>query len=171
MIDIEMLEGMANGEALAIAERFGSVLLYTPVTKRSDFPSAVAYLVRRLDENTAEENYLRSSFTITAKSAEFEDQRRRFENAVHDRATISTRSLRLEKAHTHHLLEKFENQHDGDFTDGWAKHSKGSRPSPISISHSSSVEKRSSRQRPRRGVTRMRMARSGIATPSQIASI
>ena len=118
MIDIEMLEGMANGEALAIAERFGSVLLYTPVTKRSDFPSAVAYLVRRLDENTAEENYLRSSFTITAKSAEFEDQRRRFENAVHDRSTISTRSLRLEKAHSHHLLERFENQHDGDFTDG-----------------------------------------------------
>jgi len=49
MIDIEMLEGMANGEALAVGEDVGSVLLYTPVTKKSDFPSAVAYLVRRLD--------------------------------------------------------------------------------------------------------------------------
>jgi len=120
MIDIEMLEGMANGEALAIADRVGSVLLYTPVTKRSDFPSAVAYLVRRLDENTAEENYLRSSFTITAGSKEFEDQRRRFEDAVRGRTTVSTTSHRLhdKKQSAPHTLERFENESDGDFTDG-----------------------------------------------------
>ena len=118
MIDIEMLEGMANGEALAIANRVGSVLLYTPVTRKSDFPSAVAYLVRRLDENTAEENYLRSSFTITAESPEFQDQRRRFEEAVVARATISTSSIRLSHGEQRHQLEKFQNQSDGDFTDG-----------------------------------------------------
>ena len=118
MIDIEMLEGMANGEALAIADRVGSVLLYTPVTKRSDFPSAVAYLVRRLDENTAEENYLRSSFTIKAGSKEFEEQRRRFEVAVQSRSSISTSSHRLQGKNSLHTLEKFENESDGDFTDG-----------------------------------------------------
>ena len=118
MIDIEMLEGMANGEALAIADRIGSVLLYTPVTKRSDFPSAVAYLVRRLDENTAEENYLRSSFTITAGSREFEDQRQRFESAVRSRSTVSTSSHRLRSERSLHTLERFENESDGDFTDG-----------------------------------------------------
>lgn len=68
MLDIEMLEGMANGEALAIADEIGSILLYTPVTRGSDFPSAVAYLVRRLDENTSTDNYLRSSFSITPDS-------------------------------------------------------------------------------------------------------
>ena len=57
-VEIEMLEGMANPEALAVKERFGSVLLYSPVTSDEEFPAAVAYLVRRLDENTSEENYL-----------------------------------------------------------------------------------------------------------------
>ena len=47
-----MLEGMANAEALAVKEKFGSVLLYSPITSAEEFPSAVAYLVRRLDENT-----------------------------------------------------------------------------------------------------------------------
>ena len=118
MIDIEMLEGMANGEALAVADQVGSVLLYTPVTKRSDFPSAVAYLVRRLDENTSAENYLRSSFTITAGSPEFLEQERRFREAVEARLTISTQSYRLADHEVEHRLERFENQSDGDFTDG-----------------------------------------------------
>ncbi|MGA0866415.1 MAG: proline dehydrogenase family protein [Candidatus Nanopelagicaceae bacterium] len=118
MLDIEMLEGMANGEALAVAKRLGSVLLYTPVTKRSDFPSAVAYLVRRLDENTAKENFLRSSFTIKVDSEEFVDQRRRFEAAVRERFTVSTASHRFTHTEVEHRLERFENQSDGDFTDG-----------------------------------------------------
>ena len=118
MIDIEMLEGMANGEALAIADKVGSALLYTPVTRRSDFPSAVAYLVRRLDENTSAENYLRSSFTIKPGSKEFKDQQERFEIAVAARNSVSTRSLRLASKHESHSLERFTNQSDGDFTDG-----------------------------------------------------
>ena len=49
MVEIEMLEGMANAEAMAVKQKFGSVLLYSPITLRKDFPAAVAYLVRRLD--------------------------------------------------------------------------------------------------------------------------
>jgi RHH-type proline utilization regulon transcriptional repressor/proline dehydrogenase/delta 1-pyrroline-5-carboxylate dehydrogenase len=70
-IDIEMLEGMANAEALAVIHDVGSVLLYAPVTSRDDFASAVAYLVRRLDENTAPENFLRASFSLTVGSPTF----------------------------------------------------------------------------------------------------
>ena len=51
-LDVEMLEGMANAEALALTKSGQPVLLYAPVTRRDDFASAVAYLVRRLDENT-----------------------------------------------------------------------------------------------------------------------
>jgi RHH-type proline utilization regulon transcriptional repressor/proline dehydrogenase/delta 1-pyrroline-5-carboxylate dehydrogenase len=93
-IDIEMLEGMANAEALAIIHDVGSVLLYAPVTSRDDFASAVAYLVRRLDENTAPENFLRASFSLTVGSATFAEQERRFRDAVHARHTVSTESRR-----------------------------------------------------------------------------
>ncbi|MFZ9250348.1 MAG: bifunctional proline dehydrogenase/L-glutamate gamma-semialdehyde dehydrogenase [Candidatus Nanopelagicaceae bacterium] len=121
MIDIEMLEGMANGEALAVAEEVGSVLLYTPVTKKSDFPSAVAYLVRRLDENTSAENYLRASFSITPGSREFLEQRDRFATALASREGISTQSIRHhamgDSHHGIHQLGKFVNQSDGDLTD------------------------------------------------------
>ena len=93
-IDIEMLEGMANAEALAIIGDVGSVLLYAPVTSRDDFASAVAYLVRRLDENTAPENFLRASFSLTVGSPTFAEQERRFREAVSARHTISTESRR-----------------------------------------------------------------------------
>lgn len=119
-IDVEMLEGMANAEALAIKSICGSILLYTPVTYQEDFPSAVAYLVRRLDENTSPENYLSASFTMTSSNAEFEAQKDRFTNAVIQRHHIGTASLR------HHLDAKrleqptwnspFQNSPDSDST-------------------------------------------------------
>ena len=119
-IDIEMLEGMANAEALAVAAQTGSVLLYTPVTRHDDFPAAVAYLVRRLDENTSTENYLRASFDMEVNNEKYREQEKRFLDAVVERHTISTISRR-------HLLVRedstksfnggrFLNQSDGDPT-------------------------------------------------------
>lgn len=119
-LDIEMLEGMANAEALAVASQTGSVLLYTPVTRHDDFPAAVAYLVRRLDENTSTENYLRASFDMELNNEKYKEQERRFLDSVAERHTISTKSRR-------HLLIRedssksfdeghFLNQSDGDAT-------------------------------------------------------
>lgn len=93
-VDVEMLEGMANAEALVIARDAGTVLLYAPVTQADDFASAVAYLVRRLDENTAPENYLRASFDLAVGSATFAEQERRFRTAVAARHDVATESLR-----------------------------------------------------------------------------
>jgi RHH-type proline utilization regulon transcriptional repressor/proline dehydrogenase/delta 1-pyrroline-5-carboxylate dehydrogenase len=93
-VDIEMLEGMANAEALAIMGDIGAVLLYAPVTTTDDFASAVAYLVRRLDENTAPENFLRASFSLSVGSPTFVEQERRFREAVAARHTVGTESLR-----------------------------------------------------------------------------
>ena len=116
-IDIEMLEGMANGEAKAMTSFGLNVILYTPVTKRNDFASAVAYLVRRLDENTSPENYLRASFDINKNEYHFKNQQERFLKSLEDRHEISTKSLR----HVSHFLAKgaesrFENASDGDAT-------------------------------------------------------
>ena len=94
LVDVEMLEGMANAESLAIARTGQRVLLYAPVTRRDDFASAVAYLVRRLDENTSDENYLKAAFDIGADRAKFDEQRDRFLASVRDRHALSTESLR-----------------------------------------------------------------------------
>jgi RHH-type proline utilization regulon transcriptional repressor/proline dehydrogenase/delta 1-pyrroline-5-carboxylate dehydrogenase len=58
-LEIEMLEGMAPGQAEALRRRGVPVRLYAPVVGRDEFDAAVAYLARRLDENSAPDNYLR----------------------------------------------------------------------------------------------------------------
>jgi RHH-type proline utilization regulon transcriptional repressor/proline dehydrogenase/delta 1-pyrroline-5-carboxylate dehydrogenase len=84
-VEIEMLEGMAVAEAQAVAGVAGGVLLYAPVVRRGDFESAVAYLVRRFDENTEPENFLAHLAHLEPGSASWEDQRLRFRRAVADR--------------------------------------------------------------------------------------
>lgn len=63
-LDVEMLHGMAPGAAAAIqAEVANPIVLYTPVVAKADFDVAVSYLVRRLEEAAAEQNYLHDHFT------------------------------------------------------------------------------------------------------------
>ena len=81
-VEFEMLEGMANHQARAVQAEAGGLLLYAPVVKAADFHSAIAYLVRRLDENTAEENFLHDLFGLEPGSAAWEKQRRLFLQAV-----------------------------------------------------------------------------------------
>ena len=114
-LDIEMLEGMANPEALAIATRKLRILLYAPVTRADDFASAVAYLVRRLDENTAIENYLRSSFEIADSKEIFATQADRFLASATSRHEISTKSLRHKKI-KFEVGDSFENAPNADLT-------------------------------------------------------
>ncbi|MEE4358771.1 MAG: proline dehydrogenase family protein, partial [Desulfococcaceae bacterium] len=76
---IEMLEGMANHIWRAMQKVSGeSALLYAPVASREEFINAIAYLIRRLDENTAEENFLRYSFNLKAGSDEWKFLKKTF---------------------------------------------------------------------------------------------
>ncbi|MDO5511905.1 bifunctional proline dehydrogenase/L-glutamate gamma-semialdehyde dehydrogenase [Corynebacterium sp.] len=61
-IDAEMLQGMAPAQQQAVRDVVGRMILYTPVVHREDFDVAVSYLVRRLEENAAEENFLHALF-------------------------------------------------------------------------------------------------------------
>jgi RHH-type proline utilization regulon transcriptional repressor/proline dehydrogenase/delta 1-pyrroline-5-carboxylate dehydrogenase len=67
----EMLEGMADHVCRAICETTGNMLLYAPVATRDQFINAIAYLIRRLDENTAPANFLRYSFHLETGSPEW----------------------------------------------------------------------------------------------------
>jgi RHH-type proline utilization regulon transcriptional repressor/proline dehydrogenase/delta 1-pyrroline-5-carboxylate dehydrogenase len=115
-IDIEMLEGMANAEALAVTRAGQPVLLYAPVTRKDDFAAAVAYLVRRLDENTSDENYLKAAFEISKNPEKFKEQEARFRNSISERHSITTQSLR----HINHAIstgDEFENERNADPTE------------------------------------------------------
>ncbi|MFV2144674.1 proline dehydrogenase family protein [Isoptericola sp. G70] len=69
-LDVEMLQGMAPVEARLVRaevtrgapDEHGDVVLYTPVVRDEDFDVAISYLVRRLEENAAEQNFLHASF-------------------------------------------------------------------------------------------------------------
>jgi RHH-type transcriptional regulator, proline utilization regulon repressor / proline dehydrogenase / delta 1-pyrroline-5-carboxylate dehydrogenase len=60
----EMLEGMADHMRRVVQRVSGDMLLYCPAATKEEFQNAVAYLVRRLDENTAPENFLRHAFDL-----------------------------------------------------------------------------------------------------------
>ncbi|MDH3584647.1 MAG: proline dehydrogenase family protein, partial [Phycisphaerae bacterium] len=67
-VQFEMLEGMANHQRRALFELTRNMLLYAPACRREDFIHAIGYLVRRLDENTGPQNFLRHAFNLEVDS-------------------------------------------------------------------------------------------------------
>lgn len=76
-VHFEMLEGMASHQRRALREADLPLLLYAPVCRPDQFISAIGYLIRRLDENTGPENFLRHAFRIEVDNPEW----RRLEQA------------------------------------------------------------------------------------------
>ncbi|GAB3632850.1 proline dehydrogenase family protein [Microbacterium shaanxiense] len=81
-IEFEMLLGMAQGQADAVSRDVGPVLLYVPVVKPDEFDVAISYLVRRLEENAASENFLSAAFHLHTDESLFERERLRFVRAL-----------------------------------------------------------------------------------------
>lgn len=125
-IEIEMLAGMANPQALALAERAGAVLLYAPLVSTTDFSSAIAYLVRRFDENTSKENFLAHLFEMRLGSEQWEIQRERFRRSLGERTVQVGGSRRRQDRESEHSTnleagttgegQAFVNEPDTDFT-------------------------------------------------------
>lgn len=81
-VEFEMLSGMATQQAAAVREEVGNLLLYVPVVHPEEYDVAIAYLVRRLEENSADENFMASIFDIGTDPAAFEKERTRFLAAI-----------------------------------------------------------------------------------------
>ncbi|MGD8193566.1 proline dehydrogenase family protein [Herbiconiux sp. P18] len=77
-IDVEMLLGMATAQAEAVRATVGSLLLYTPVVAPEEFDVAIGYLVRRLEENASDENFMSSVFDLASDERAFAKERDRF---------------------------------------------------------------------------------------------
>lgn len=77
----EMLEGMADASRRVIQSICHEILLYCPAASAAEFQNALAYLVRRLDENTGPENYLRVSFELKPGTSAWQRQADLFASA------------------------------------------------------------------------------------------
>ncbi|MEO1440571.1 MAG: bifunctional proline dehydrogenase/L-glutamate gamma-semialdehyde dehydrogenase, partial [Chloroflexota bacterium] len=119
-IEFEMLEGMANHQARAVQDAANGLLLYAPVVKRDDFHSAIAYLVRRLDENTADENFLRDIFDLTPGTPAWNRQRDLFLSAYADMDVVADGPNRTQDRQTETVTfsvdAPFINVPDTDFS-------------------------------------------------------
>ena len=130
-VEFEMLEGMSPAVAEAAAARFGGLLLYAPVVAADDIESAIAYLVRRLDENSGPDHFLAHQFDMTLGSAAWKQEARRFQTSVTlaegartgGRQLPSTRRRQSRPTEDHSatrapdpLAEDFRNEPDTDFT-------------------------------------------------------
>lgn len=81
-IDVEMLKGMATNQALAIREDVGQILYYVPVVDPAEFDVAISYLVRRLEESAASDNFMSGVFEIGRDDAVFAREKTRYATAL-----------------------------------------------------------------------------------------
>ncbi|VEI12999.1 proline dehydrogenase family protein [Trueperella bialowiezensis] len=80
--DVEMLKGMATNQARAIREDVGQILYYVPVVDPNNYDVAISYLVRRLEESAAPENFMSGVFDIAGDDTVFARERNRFATGV-----------------------------------------------------------------------------------------
>jgi RHH-type proline utilization regulon transcriptional repressor/proline dehydrogenase/delta 1-pyrroline-5-carboxylate dehydrogenase len=77
-VEIEMLLGMAQGQAEVIRKDVGGLLLYTPVVHPREFDVAIAYLIRRLEEGASQDNFMSAVFELHTSEMLFEREKGRF---------------------------------------------------------------------------------------------
>lgn len=121
-IQFEMLEGMASHQRRALFEECRNLLLYAPACRRDEFLHAIGYLIRRMDENTGPENFLRHAFKLEVGSDDWNSLERGFREAfeipVSDepRRTQDRTAENFEQPRAEMSLDHFENEADTDWS-------------------------------------------------------
>lgn len=119
-VGFEMLEGMADHLRRTVQAVAGDMLLYCPAATQEEFQNAVAYLVRRLDENTAPENFLKHAFSMMPGSKEWLLQAALFGQACLAAETTSYTPRRQQNRFDPPLRKfysaPFENEPDTDWS-------------------------------------------------------
>jgi len=103
-VEVEMLAGMADAQAAAVAERAGQLLIYTPAVPRREFRHALAYLARRLDENATPEGFLRHGLSMAPGSPDWAEQAALFASAVRARHSVRTSPTHIQDRSSPHVL-------------------------------------------------------------------
>jgi RHH-type transcriptional regulator, proline utilization regulon repressor / proline dehydrogenase / delta 1-pyrroline-5-carboxylate dehydrogenase len=119
-VNFEMLEGMAEHLRLVVQELSQGMILYCPAAGKDEFQNAIAYLIRRLDENTAPDNFLRHIFNLKENSSTFKQQAEFFKegcqliNSIN--STPKRQQNRLKTITQEELHSNFTNEADTDFS-------------------------------------------------------
>ncbi len=93
-VEVEMLSGMSPGVDAAVRDAAGGLRLYTPVVAAADFDTALAYLFRRLEENSRGENFLRHAFDLGHDSEAFAHLQAGFARSIASRWDVSSEPRR-----------------------------------------------------------------------------
>ena len=112
-VQFEMLEGMANHQRRALCEVASDVLLYAPACRQEDFTSAIGYLVRRLDENTGPDNFLRHAFNLEVGSDDWRRLEQGFVDSFEIIEGLSAAPRRLQDRSREPGVGSQENQRGG----------------------------------------------------------
>ena len=120
---VEMLEGMSETAYHVLKNDGLNVILYAPIATKETFTNAIAYLVRRFDENTAEENFLRHSFGLHVNSPAWEILIKSYDNSIEELRKIALSPFRTQNRNEElFTLESdlenytFKNESDTDFS-------------------------------------------------------
>ena len=115
-VEFEMLQGMAQHLSSQVKKSVGSLLLYTPVVRPSEFQVAVAYLTRRLEENGSPENFMSGVFDITTSVDVFNREKERFELSLSKMENLSSGPNRKQNrlGESFEISQVFENAPDTD---------------------------------------------------------
>jgi len=118
-VNFEMLEGMADHIRRVVQKLSNDILLYCPVATKEDFQSAIAYLIRRLDENTGLDNFLRATFGLQPGTKQWEEQALLFIHSCEQMQTVYTDARRTQDRSAPPIpldvAAPFENEADTDF--------------------------------------------------------
>lgn len=116
----EMLEGMADHIRRVVQAVSGNMLLYCPAATQEEFQNAIAYLMRRLDENTAPENFLRHTFDMEPGTNEWNAQAALFSKACIASETIDytprRHQNRFDPPVRREYSSPFQNESDTDWS-------------------------------------------------------
>lgn len=108
---MEMLEGMSESARVAIKELSAEVILYAPVAKKEQFTNAIAYLIRRFDENTGKKNFIRYSFGLEAGSEDWEMLKQQFIESFENKKNLFIGAKRVQNR----LHENWDDFQGGSF--------------------------------------------------------
>jgi RHH-type proline utilization regulon transcriptional repressor/proline dehydrogenase/delta 1-pyrroline-5-carboxylate dehydrogenase len=111
----EMLEGMADHIRRAIQEIPGDIMLYAPVAEKDQFINAIAYLIRRLDENTEGENFLRYSFNLKTDTEEWAFLKKQFVDSCEHKHCVSTLPNRIQNRLKDSIAENMGTFYENEF--------------------------------------------------------
>lgn len=119
----EMLEGMSETAYHVLKKEGLNVILYAPTATKETFTNAIAYLVRRFDENTAEENFLRHSFGLHVDSPAWKILLKSYDDSIEILPQIALSPFRTQNRNTEILKSEsdienytFKNESDTDFS-------------------------------------------------------